>query len=276
MLLVSTTTMLLVVFGCSVAGVGTKVGRVGRKKLVDKYSFSVGSVGNGVNSNRLVVVVVIVVVMVVVVVEVVVVTFVVVVVVVVVGPLVGTVGTSGVVVGVSEGMGVVGKGESGLKPGGSSLDTSSRMTETTFLGVVGGSGVVVGGGMGESGLKPGGSSLDTSSRMTGTAGETRNPSIKKSGGEGGVAGGEVGSSSSGRLAALDTVLTLIADSLSLASSSFLSSQKKLGLSVCCCSSCVGAGSVVPGLNLLLAGILVPVTAATVGTVAFLLPVIPLG
>ena len=78
--------------------------------------FVVASVGRGVNSNGLRVVVVVG-------------GFVVVVDFLVVGrgPLVGTVGTSGVVVG--GGLGVVNVA-SGLKPGGRSPDRSSRMTGT--------------------------------------------------------------------------------------------------------------------------------------------------
>ena len=78
--------------------------------------FVVASVGRGVNSNGLRVVVVVG-------------GFVVVVNFLVVGrgPLVGTVGTSGVVVG--GGLGVVNVA-SGLKPGGRSPDRSSRMTGT--------------------------------------------------------------------------------------------------------------------------------------------------
>ena len=76
------------------------------------------------------------------------------------GPLVGTVGTSGVVVVLGGGLEVV-KVASGLKPGGSSPDRSSR--------------------------------------MTGTAGETRKPSINTPDLDGGGVG--VVCSSSGRLAA---------------------------------------------------------------------------
>ena len=76
------------------------------------------------------------------------------------GPLVGTVGTSGVVVVLGGGLEVV-KVASGLKPGGSSPDRSSR--------------------------------------MTGTAGETRKPSINTPDLDGGGVG--VVCSSSGMLAA---------------------------------------------------------------------------
>ena len=111
--------------------------------------FVVASVGRGVNSNGLRV-------------EVVVGGLVVVVDFLVVGrgPLVGTVGTSGVVVVLGGGLEVV-KVASGLKPGGSSPDRSSR--------------------------------------MTGTAGETRKPSINTPDLDGGGVG--VVCSSSGRLAA---------------------------------------------------------------------------
>ena len=111
--------------------------------------FVVASVGRGVNSNGLRV-------------EVVVGGLVVVVDFLVVGrgPLVGTVGTSGVVVVLGGGLEVV-KVASGLKPGGSSPDRSSR--------------------------------------MTGTAGETRKPSINTPDLDGGGLG--VVCSSSGRLAA---------------------------------------------------------------------------
>ena len=111
--------------------------------------FVVASVGRGVNSNGLRV-------------KVVVGGLVVVVVFLVVGrgPLVGTVGTSGVVVVLGGGLEVV-KVASGLKPGGSSPDRSSR--------------------------------------MTGTAGETRKPSINTPDLDGGGVG--VVCSSSGRLAA---------------------------------------------------------------------------
>ena len=111
--------------------------------------FVVASVGRGVNSNDLRV-------------EVVVGGLVVVVDFLVVGrgPLVGTVGTSGVVVVLGGGLEVV-KVASGLKPGGSSPDRSSR--------------------------------------MTGTAGETRKPSINTPDLDGGGVG--VVCSSSGRLAA---------------------------------------------------------------------------
>jgi hypothetical protein len=120
--------------------------------------FVVASVGRGVNSNGLRVVVVVG-------------GFVVVVNFLVVGrgPLVGTVGTSGVVVVVGGGLGVVNVA---------------------------------------SGLKPGGRSPDRSSRMTGTAGETRKPSINTPDLEGGGVG--VVCSSSERLAAFETVFTLIA------------------------------------------------------------------
>jgi hypothetical protein len=83
-----------------------------------------------------------------------------------------------------------------------------------LVGTVGTSGVVVvlGGGLEvvkvASGLKPGGSSPDRSSRMTGTAGETRKPSINTPDLDGGGVG--VVCSSSGRLAAFETVFTLIA------------------------------------------------------------------
>ena len=92
-LLVSTTTISLELSGSAPSGV---VGSVGRKKLVETYSFCVvdsvvASVGRGVSWNGFWVVVVLVVV---------VVGFLVV----VLGPLVGTVGTSGVVRG---GIGVV-------------------------------------------------------------------------------------------------------------------------------------------------------------------------
>ena len=111
--------------------------------------FVVASVGRGVNSNGLRV-------------EVVVGGLVVVVDFLVVGrgPLVGTVGTSGVVVVLGGGFEVV-KVASGLKPGGSSPDRSSR--------------------------------------MTGTAGETRKPSINTPDLDGGGVG--VVCSSSGMLAA---------------------------------------------------------------------------
>lgn len=83
-----------------------------------------------------------------------------------------------------------------------------------LVGTVGTSGVVVvlGGGLEvvkvASGLKPGGSSPDRSSRMTGTAGETRKPSINTPDLDGGGVG--VVCSSSGMLAAFETVFTLIA------------------------------------------------------------------
>ena len=53
-------------------------------------------------------------------------------------------------------------------------------TVGTSCVVLGGRGVV--GGRGLSGLKPGGRRAEMSSRMTGTAGETRKPSIRSPGG----------------------------------------------------------------------------------------------
>lgn len=170
------------------------------------------SVGNGVNWNLLVVVVV------------------------GRGPLVGTVGTSGVVLG---GIGVVEIGK---------CEISSLL----------------------SGLNPGGRSLETSSIMTGMAGETRKPSIKTPapGDADETVGGEKvisSSSSSAILAALDTVLTRIEDCSSCV-------EMKTGLSVSSSSRRSGI-SVVKGLILLLGGALV---TEPVGRDDFLLPVIDVG